>query len=206
MIEAAERLAVERGLGAVSLREVQLAAGQRNKSAAQYHFGNREGLLSAIIEKWMAPVNARRLELLAALDAVDRPPTVRQLVEALVEPLAEVTVGRRGSRYARFLAQGLFDPTVTSIIRHHLRYDSFREVRRRLVASLDHLGSDVREWRVDHIVVMVVTTLAIGEGHGWRAHASAHVADLVDSCVAVLNGSTSDITRNELESSTRRHA
>ena len=47
MIDAAERLAAERGMAAMSLREVQAAAGQRNKSAAQYHFGSRAGLIEA---------------------------------------------------------------------------------------------------------------------------------------------------------------
>ena len=47
MIDAGERLAAERGIAAMSLREVQAAAGQRNKSAAQYHFGSRTGLIEA---------------------------------------------------------------------------------------------------------------------------------------------------------------
>jgi AcrR family transcriptional regulator len=50
MVDAAERLMAERGIAAVSLREVQDAAEQRNKSAAHYHFGSREGLIRAIIE------------------------------------------------------------------------------------------------------------------------------------------------------------
>ena len=54
MIDAAERLASERGLGAMSLRDVMAEAGQRNKSAAQYHFGSREGLVEAVIEARMA--------------------------------------------------------------------------------------------------------------------------------------------------------
>ena len=48
MIRAAERLFSERGIEAVSLREVGAVAGQRNNSAAQYHFGTREGLVDAV--------------------------------------------------------------------------------------------------------------------------------------------------------------
>ena len=44
MIVVAERLFAERGIEAVSLREVGAACGLRNNSAAQYHFGSRTGL------------------------------------------------------------------------------------------------------------------------------------------------------------------
>ena len=40
MITTAERIVAERGLTAMSLRVVQRESGQRNKSAAQYHFGS----------------------------------------------------------------------------------------------------------------------------------------------------------------------
>ena len=45
IVEAAERLFAERGIEAVSLRDVSAAAGQRNHSAAQYHFGDRAQLV-----------------------------------------------------------------------------------------------------------------------------------------------------------------
>ncbi|HEY9555614.1 MAG TPA: TetR family transcriptional regulator, partial [Acidimicrobiales bacterium] len=80
MIEAAERLAAEQGLAAMSLREVQAAAGQRNKSAAQYHFGSRAGLVEAVIANRMGPINEARLAMLAELDAGIEPPSLRDLV------------------------------------------------------------------------------------------------------------------------------
>ena len=43
MMLAGEQLFAERGFRGVSLREIGLAAGQRNNSAAQYHFGSRLG-------------------------------------------------------------------------------------------------------------------------------------------------------------------
>ena len=64
LIEAAERLFAERGVEAVSLRDVSAAAGQRNHSAAQYHFGDRAGLIAAVYEARMSLVNERRAGLL----------------------------------------------------------------------------------------------------------------------------------------------
>src|ERR1051326_9079064 len=89
MILAAERLFAERGIAAVSLREIGAAAGQRNNSAAQYHFGSKQGLVDAVVEHRMGPINERRLALLADLDTSGRGSDLRALVEALVEPFAE---------------------------------------------------------------------------------------------------------------------
>ena len=96
MIDAAERLVAERGLAALTLRDVQTEAGQANKSAAQYHFGSREGLLAAVVESRMRPAGERRRELLDTIDLDANPPTMRALVEALVLPLAEQTHLPRG--------------------------------------------------------------------------------------------------------------
>jgi AcrR family transcriptional regulator len=178
MIDAAERLASERGLGAMSLRDVMAAAGQRNKSAAQYHFGSREGLVEAVIEARMAPVNARRLELLHALGS---PLAVRDVADVLVRPLAEAVVGERESRWARFLLQSWSDPSVQDVVRRNFAGSSYRQVR----AVLSELGVPSR--RVDQAVGLLVLTLA-----GWEAgrrpalSRGALVDDLVDVCTAVL--------------------
>jgi AcrR family transcriptional regulator len=191
MIAAAERLAAERGMGAMSLREVQAASGQRNKSAAQYHFGSREGLIEAVVAARMGPVNERRLALLADLDARPAPPSRRDLVAALVEPLAEHAVARPGSTWARFLFQGFADPAVSAVVQRSLEGASYREVRRRMVATLDHVPARLRQRRVDHAVGLAVLSLASTEaqlaaGGRPRVPVPVLVADLVDMCTAAL--------------------
>ena len=88
MVDAAERLMAERGIDAVPLRDVLEAAGQRNKSAAHYHFGSREGLIRGIIETRMAPIDDARRELLANAAESSRSLSTADLVAALVEPLS----------------------------------------------------------------------------------------------------------------------
>jgi AcrR family transcriptional regulator len=66
LLDAAEQLVAAHGVDALSLRAVAAAAGARNTSAAAYHFGTREQLLDALFEARMAPINERRLALLAA--------------------------------------------------------------------------------------------------------------------------------------------
>jgi AcrR family transcriptional regulator len=191
MIAAAERLAATEGLGAMSLRSVQAASGQRNKSAAQYHFGSREGLIEAVVDARMGPVNERRLELLADLDARREQPSLRDLATALVVPLAEHTVASPGSHWARFLAQGLADPVLSAVVRRNFEGRSYRVVRTRAAAALDHLPPAQRERRLDHAVGLVVMSLAATESQ-LEVTGSAPlpladmVADLVEICTAVL--------------------
>ena len=191
MIAAAERLAVDHGLSAMSLRSVQAASGQRNKSAAQYHFGSREGLIEAVVAARMGPVNERRLELLAALDARPGEPTLRDLATALVLPLAEHTIATPDSHWARFLAQGLADPALSAVVRRNFEGRSYRAVRTGILAALDHLPPAQRERRLDHAVGLVVLSLAATEARlgatGWAAVPLAEgVAELVEICTAVL--------------------
>ena len=60
MVRAAERLFAERGINAVSMREVAAAAGQLNNSAVRYHFGSRDGLVDAIFRYRMSRIDERR--------------------------------------------------------------------------------------------------------------------------------------------------
>jgi AcrR family transcriptional regulator len=86
LLRAAEPLFAERGVDAVSLREVSVAAGQANNSAVGYHFGDREGLVDAILERHSTPIQARYLAELEALERHDAL-SLRAVVEILVLPI-----------------------------------------------------------------------------------------------------------------------
>src|SRR5438093_7969764 len=87
LVEAGERLLAERGIDNVSLREIMRAAGARNTVALQHHFGDRDGLLQAIVDKHRPALERRRHEMLDACAA--RRASIRPLASALVLPLAE---------------------------------------------------------------------------------------------------------------------
>jgi AcrR family transcriptional regulator len=87
LVDAAERLFSERGIEAVSLREITRESGARNAIAAQYHFEDRAGLVRAIMARHLPDVNARRHALLDAYEAVASGEP-RDLAAAYVRPFA----------------------------------------------------------------------------------------------------------------------
>ena len=106
ILDTAEQLMGERGVGATSLRAINAAAGL-SPAALHYHFGSKPALLEAILMRRMPALMTRREALLDALQDFDEPVTARDVVAALVVPLAELITesGDAGARYLRFLAR-----------------------------------------------------------------------------------------------------
>ena len=105
LIRAGERLFAERGIGAVSLREITREAGQRNATALQYHFGDRRGLVRAILAKHAPSEEAQRHAMLDELEARSRV-SAREWVQVLVVPAAAKLADRDGGRdYLRLMAE-----------------------------------------------------------------------------------------------------
>lgn len=110
LIAAAETLFAGRGVDGVSLREINRVAGQRNASALQYHFGDRAGLLRAIVTKHKPAIDAGRHAMLDQYEAEGHH-DLRLLASALVVPLATKLADRDGGRaYLQVAAELLNRP------------------------------------------------------------------------------------------------
>ena len=76
-----------RGIDGVSLREINRLAGRSNTGAVQYHFGDRDGLVLALIAKHRRDTEPRRHALLDQYDESGHD-DLRALAAALVSPAA----------------------------------------------------------------------------------------------------------------------
>ena len=85
LMRAAEQLFSQQGVDRVSLREIAIAAGQRNVSAATYHFGSKRELIEAILERHSLPVQDSWAPALAQ-DPEHRL-GLQELLELLVRPM-----------------------------------------------------------------------------------------------------------------------
>ncbi|MEO3848581.1 TetR/AcrR family transcriptional regulator [Streptomyces sp. B8F3] len=110
LLDAAERLFAEHGFAATSLRTVTDAA-EANVAAVNYHFGSKEGLLRAVVERAMAAVNRERMRLLDALRTAAGPPGAADLVRAFVTTGAHVGDPEAGGAdLRRFLGRVVCEP------------------------------------------------------------------------------------------------
>jgi AcrR family transcriptional regulator len=103
MMDLAERLYGERGLDAVSLREISSGAGSGNNTAVQYHFGDATGLIRAILDRRMPAVDEARSVLFGDMTSNGQALEVRALMNTLFMPLIN-HVDQHGERaHARFV-------------------------------------------------------------------------------------------------------
>lgn len=173
----------EEGLDGVSLRAVAQAAGQRNNSAAQYHFGSRDGLVAAIVETRSAPVEQRRAERVAQLRATGTPASVRDLVALFVVPLAEC-LDQEPTWYLRFLtrlveAEGMADAPGL------VHPEGLRHMHRELRRLLPHVSRPTFARRLRWLAEITLRALADLE----REHAdggSRRSSDVVEDLLTML--------------------
>lgn len=114
ILDAAEALFADGGLQALSLRTVTRHA-QVNLAAVNYHFGNKEGLVIAMVRRRFEPINARRLELLENAVTQARPgtPALTEVIDAFLEPVLSLdeTLGiERAETVWRFMGRVMFLP------------------------------------------------------------------------------------------------
>jgi AcrR family transcriptional regulator len=89
LVDAAARAFAEDGVFKASLVDITRQAGQRNKGALHYHFGSRDAILCAVLERHVEFLARREGELLElAKKAQDD--DVQSVVEAIVRPAAEL--------------------------------------------------------------------------------------------------------------------
>lgn len=115
LVDTAEQLFADKGIDNVTLLAVNKAAGQSNRNAAAYYFGNKRGLLEAVLRKHSAGINARRLELLDALQG-KAGLGLADLMGAVVVPLADkLAEGASGVAYLRINGQLMESPEFASL-------------------------------------------------------------------------------------------
>lgn len=104
LMSEAERLFAERGIDHVAVRDITEATGA-NVAAVNYHFGSKQGLIEALVDRGAGEFARRRGRLLDALDD-DESTDLRRIVEALVVPTAEMVASTLDGRYyAQFLGR-----------------------------------------------------------------------------------------------------
>jgi AcrR family transcriptional regulator len=102
LLDAAEVLFGKKGVEGVSVREIAAAAGQRNTSAVQYHFGGKHELIAALIADRMSNVERLRQERGFAVPSALAKLDVPDLLRAFWQPLAELCGDQEKNWFVQF--------------------------------------------------------------------------------------------------------
>lgn len=213
LIGVAERLFAERGVEGVSLSEINRASKQRNSNACQYHFGNKQGLLQAIVDKHVPAIAAQRNRRLAELEAAGES-SLEAVVQAWVEPVADKLQDPDGGlHFIRVNAQltsahtlSLLEPDTAT-----LRAEGAEQLARALRLALPELPDPVREQRLQLATSLLFHGLAVHsqmlenlsrqgiESGAARNDGPLFILNLVDAICALLAAPVSAAARQRLQ-------
>jgi AcrR family transcriptional regulator len=199
ILDAAEKLFAEHGPQAVSLNEINSAARQRNTAAVHYHFKNRDGLLTAVLERHLVQIDARRGALLDGLELTGEA-GLEALARILVLPLAEKLDDRSGRCYLRIQA--------TLLPRSGQPHPATLRLVARFAEKLEAvLPARVAEERGRLLPLLVFPALAERarleeRQRGERAQRTLFVENLVDAVVGILAAPASERTTQCVSAST----
>lgn len=189
LVLEARRLFAETGVYRVKVADIVTAAGQRNPSALNYHFGSRGGILREILDRHNQPIDDERGRYLATLG--DQPST-RDVVTALLRPYSQQLDTVEGRQYLRIVAQlgsevTRWDFDVAAVAGANLQR-SFDLLLRRS----DEVSEELRRDRLLGAVILMTGSMAerarhIDAGETVSPRAEAYLGNLADMLVALLD-------------------
>jgi len=152
LVLSALRLFAAEGVDAVSMRTINSVAGAKNASAVHYHFGNKLGIIEAVIDFIKEELDSHRLPALEALEqraAAGDPPDARETMWAAFRPYVLLsTTPDYGRPAVRFLAKLHTDmsPEIQTLLNRD-PHDVAQRFDALLADALPQLPSDIRRAR-----------------------------------------------------------
>jgi AcrR family transcriptional regulator len=192
LILAAEQMIAVHGVGAVSLRQINEAAGHKNSGATHYHFGSRQGLIQAVLAYRIGAIAARRAAIVETLQGQPAGPDIRGLVAALANPLVEELKPRPDRNYFLRFAERIRRESEHAEIVRNLPVESWQFAKTALVKHLAHLPPALATLRVELAWDQIISGLAGIEAklqnRRWNHDTFIAIETLIDFIAAGLAG------------------
>jgi AcrR family transcriptional regulator len=165
ILDAAERLFAQEGYDRTSLRAITGRA-EVNLAAVNYHFGTKEALLEAVIERRLVPLNEVRMERLRAVlqkshEGGERP-AVGDVLTAFMEPTLRFKESGEGARdFITLVASAVSVPAGGPVRNIFMRMVEplFRNLFGALREALPGVPEDVLMWRVHFAMGAMLRTM-----------------------------------------------
>lgn len=200
LLNVAERLFAAEGVEQVALTRIVSVSGKKNRSALHYHFGSREAVVAAVLDRRLVHINQTRHRLLDEIEGAEH--DLSTLIEAHVTALALVVVDEPwGADYVKVLAQvtfrrdllgelGVSDANLSSIHR-------FRRLVEKILPDIPRpVLATRRRWFGDSIVFALARwTYKTPRSRQTRENIQNLIAGLVDYGVAGISTRPRDPAR-----------
>lgn len=194
---AARMLFAERGVEAVTVREIVAAAGAKNGGSLNYYFKSKDGLILELINEIFVDLSSAWLEGLSTLDKKGGATCVRDIVDVIVTAPNAESYSDPSPTANRFLASVLF--TRRKQLSTYLDQMNFL-VFRRLLQLISTLRSDIPEPVMrQRLVFFAWYLLSVQSAHeSWKASRKRSdvwsdvdpLHNLVDTATALLEAGT----------------
>ena len=182
LLDTAEHLFAVRGYHSTSLRTITKAAGV-NLAAVNYHFGGKEGLLTAVFSRRLLPLNEIRRQRLEAVRTEARqrqsPPDVAAALRAFIEPSLQFRDSGGTADFVALVGQALAAPDEVvsrSFVRQiepvlNLLYETLQQ-------ALPGLTQEAVFWRLQFALGAISHTMRMPQ---WSRFMPAEIARNVNS-------------------------
>jgi AcrR family transcriptional regulator len=167
ILDAAERLIAQQGYAGTSLRQIISEAGV-NLAAVHYHFGSKEELLGAVVDRKVGPVNEKRVAILERMtaEAKRKPLPVERVLQAFLEPMGE-TAGQN-PQFVRVMGRLVVEGLLPSVLERN-----FKDVQGRFTGALraatPHLTDEEFGWRMEFMIGLIAHTMTSSAHTGFAA-------------------------------------
>jgi AcrR family transcriptional regulator len=200
LIDAAEVAYATHGIGGASLRQISAAAGTANHYAVQYHFGDADGLIRAVLEKRMPEIELQRATLLAKAKASGSLRDLRVLNDVLYRPLIEHTNARGERWFGRFVL-ALFSSV--DGLEHGRDSEQLAPVSEHILdlqtAVLPGVPTALLRERHRLLVMMILMSVFHRLGSQHNQHDAALIDHALDMATAALSAPVSKSVRTMLK-------
>ncbi len=171
LLNTAERLFGQNGVTTTSLREVMKTA-DVNMAMVHYYFKNKDGLLDAILERRLVPINQARLNLLGkyALETAGQPIAMENIIQAYIEPFIRLrdNEDKGGADFLKLFAWLRMEPNFTyhQLMKKHLG-DSLAAFQKELKRSLPNKTDEELNWKWAFLGGTAVMTITLMDQIDW---------------------------------------
>ncbi len=204
LMRAAETLFARDGIENVSVRAILREAGQRNESAMHYHFGNKDGLVEALVEQRVQQVVDMRRESVDSAMSNGRKPDVRELCYLMVEAPFRLCARDKGFRdFISVFGQRLSaaqGPLGQHLIeRKDTRVQAVFGLLREQLNEMDETIFSMRTENVMRFTMLAMSRRARGGGSFRGKSAQLFLNDLADTMAGIFTAPVSNETKGILK-------